>query len=197
MEVEETENLWFDADAPNDLTRRTSEERRRDEIEIQETASLYSEAAVRVGLFKFLRVYCFTTGVGIVFFSAYLVIRMVIIWKIAMYSQPLSVWHLSVLVGTDVGVVVVLLSLIFLVPRMIMTWITAMVLEIIFDRKLHRGQQAVKNGKVLAREISRITLVNALKGGETAAIVAAVATLVGLTLLKLYWSGVPGSETLA
>ncbi|KAH7435651.1 hypothetical protein KP509_06G073700 [Ceratopteris richardii] len=86
------------------------------------------------------------------------------------------------------GVLAVIVCLVFLVPRMIMTWITALVFEFIFERKLQRSKAVVENGKRLAREISIATIRNALKGGEVAAIVGALATLVGLTLLRSHVS---------
>lgn len=156
------------------------------------TAQLYSEAAATVGICKLLWIYSFAIAVAAVCYSIYLAARMVFMWKAALYSQALSPLNLSILVGTDVGLLAIITSLVFLIPRMIMTWVTALVFSIIFDCKLHRGSEAVQNGKKLAREISRITLLNALKGGEIVAMVAAMATLVGLALLRAHvsdWTG--------
>lgn len=155
------------------------------EDDSDETGSYsYSEAALRLTIARLLWIYSFTAGVAALFCCIYLGIKMIIMWKMAMYTRALSPFDLSLLVGSDIGVLAVIVCLVFLVPRMIMTWITALVFEFIFDRKLHRSRAAVENGKKLAREISIITIRNALKGGEVAAIVAAVATLVGLTLLR-------------
>ncbi|KAH7435649.1 hypothetical protein KP509_06G073700 [Ceratopteris richardii] len=132
--------------------------------------------------------YSFAAGVLALVSCIYLGASMVIMWKVAMYSNALSPIDLSLLVGTDMGVLAVIVCLVFLVPRMIMTWITALVFEFIFERKLQRSKAVVENGKRLAREISIATIRNALKGGEVAAIVGALATLVGLTLLRSHVS---------
>lgn len=158
---------------------------REDEDDCDETGNVsYSEAALRLTIAKLLWIYSFTAGLAALFCCIYLGIKMIIMWKVAMYTQALSPLDLSLLVGTDIGVLAVIVCLVFLVPRMIMTWITALVFEFIFDRKLQGSRAAVEDGKKLAREISIITIRNALKGGEVAAIVAAVATLVGLTLVR-------------
>eukprot|EP00250_Pteridium_aquilinum_P022480 c25389_g1_i1 orf=919-1449(-) len=144
----------------------------------------YSEAALRLTIARLLWIYSFTAGIVALFFCIYLGIRMIIMWKVAMYTRALSPFELSLLIGTDMGLLTVVVCLVFLVPRMIMTWITALVFEFIFDRKLQHRRAVVENGKKLAREISIITIRNALKGGEVAAMVAAVATLAGLTLIR-------------
>ncbi|MCO5599994.1 hypothetical protein L7F22_054102 [Adiantum nelumboides] len=154
----------------------------------------YSEAAFRVTIARLLWIYSLTAGVLALFCCIYLGVKMVVVWKVAMYSQALSPFDLSLLVGTDVGVLAVVVCLVFLVPRMIMTWITALVFEFVFERKLQRGNAVVENGKKLAREISIITIRNALKGGEIAAMVGAVATLVALTLVRSHVSDSTGTS---
>eukprot|EP00250_Pteridium_aquilinum_P022482 c25389_g1_i4 orf=726-1346(-) len=109
----------------------------------------YSEAALRLTIARLLWIYSFTAGIVALFFCIYLGIRMIIMWKVAMYTRALSPFELSLLIGTDMGLLTVVVCLVFLVPRMIMTWITALVFEFIFDRKLQHRRAVVENGKKL------------------------------------------------
>lgn len=152
-----------------------------------------SDATSVVDILQMLRIYCFTTGMGALCFILYLAIRMIVMWKVAMYAEARSTLYFSLLVGTDVGVVAVILTLAYLTPRMVITWITTLVLEIILGRRLHHRIEAVKFGERIAREMSKMTFKIALKGGEIAAMVAGMATLVGFTLLRARlgdWTGI-------
>eukprot|EP00250_Pteridium_aquilinum_P031793 c44277_g1_i1 orf=124-630(+) len=145
------------------------------------------KASLRVIFLHFVRIYCLMTGVGTICFIIYLLLRMVVMWQISMLMQCRSALHLSLLVGTNVGVLAVMVGALFLAPRFIITWITTLVLEVLLNLKIFHGMQAVENGKILAHKISRIALVEALHNGEVAAIVSAITTLVALAFLRPNW----------
>jgi hypothetical protein len=160
--------------------------REREGIEDQGRSELWflSEAAFTVAIAKLLWIYTFSLGFAILSITLGFALRMIILWKIAMYTQNLSPLDLSLLVGSDIGAISAISFLILLIPRMIITWTTALIFEFVFDRKLQRDQKMIENGKKMAREISITMISNALQGGEIAGFVASVATLIGLTLLR-------------
>ena len=168
--------------ASEDITKQIQREGEEDEE--RQRVGFYSDSALIVGIAKLLWIYTFSLGIGALLITLGFTIRMIILWKITVYTKCLSPLDLSIVVGSDIDVISAVGLLILLVPQMIITWTTALIFDFIFDRKLHRGQAIIENGKKLAREISFTTIRNALKGGEIAGIVASVATLIGLTLLR-------------
>ena len=152
--------------------------------EEERRVGVFSESALTVALAKLLWIYTFTLGFGTLFMTLVFAIRTILLWKLTIYTQSLSPLDLSLVVGSDIGAVSAVVFLILLIPRMIITWTTALIFRFIFDRKLHRDQTLVENGKKMAREISIITISNALQGGEIAGLIASVATLIGVTLLR-------------
>ncbi|MCO5578137.1 hypothetical protein L7F22_031975 [Adiantum nelumboides] len=136
-------------------------------------------AVERRRLVDFFKLYCFTTGLGALVFVAYLLIRMLILWQVSMFSQSRSTLHFSFLVGTDVGVIVVILVALYTIPHMIVTWTTTLVVKFLLQPNYFYAEDAIK----LARQLWHRTLRRALRSGEFVAIVAAICTLGFVTWL--------------
>ncbi|KAJ7560627.1 hypothetical protein O6H91_04G137500 [Diphasiastrum complanatum] len=147
----------------------------------------YSEDALMVGLCKLTWLGGHMAVLAALFWGIFLIIRFTFLWRLNVYSRVAterSSWEASIVVGTEVGLLAMAVLLVLLIPRMIMTWTTALVFEFIFGRGHGRQEVIVEDGSKMAVELSISTLKRVVREGNRVAFTVALLCLLSALFSK-------------
>ncbi|KAJ7571365.1 hypothetical protein O6H91_01G161000 [Diphasiastrum complanatum] len=141
---------------------------------------MYSEAALKVAFCKLSWVGGYLAVFAVLFWCLFLLSRFYFLWRVNVYNRVAaerSLLEASILVGTEVGVLAMAVLLVFLIPRMIMTWTTALVFDFIFGRAHGSQEVLVEDGSKMAVELSISTLKRVVREGNRVAIIVGILCL--------------------
>ncbi|CAM6129174.1 unnamed protein product [Calypogeia fissa] len=119
-----------------------------------------------------------------------LLVRFIYLWQQCLLTSGASSWSVvkaSVVLGTEVGLFAMAVLLVLMVPRMIVTWTTAVVfkyiLSLFVSGKSSSRHEIVREGNKIAKEISWITLTSVVGEGN---VVAASVLIVCFTTTAVF-----------
>ncbi|BBN17629.1 hypothetical protein MPTK1_7g15890 [Marchantia polymorpha subsp. ruderalis] len=140
-----------------------------------------SKVPIRIAVCKCSwMVWCTVLYGGMLFWALFLVFQITPPWMSSFkpLSRGASEWtllHNSVILGTEVGLLAMVALITFLVPALIMTWITALVFEYMFGRGLFgRPQRLIEDGSMIARDISWMAFKSVVKEGNVVAVIVVI-----------------------
>lgn len=142
----------------------------------------FSEAPIRIGVCKctWMALNSVTYG-GLIFSVIFLLFQIAPPFRLTLDSfrgSPDGDWGMlqhSLLLGSELGVLAMIAFLTFLVPTLIMTWITALVFQYLFGRGLFgRRKGLVQEGYQIAKDITWMAIKSMLKKANVAATVVVV-----------------------
>ncbi|KAH7423033.1 hypothetical protein KP509_12G036500 [Ceratopteris richardii] len=145
----------------------------------------------RLTILEFFKLYFLITGVGAVIMVIYLLVRMVITWQVLMFMQCQTTLQFSLLVGTDVGLLVVIAYILYSIPHIIIAWTTSVILKCFVGERIVCWVEIAEDAKNLAVGFWQHSLKQAFNSGEMAAVVVALITLVYITIKHLPTTFVP------
>lgn len=148
----------------------------------------YSEAPIRIGVFKctWMALTSLTYG-GLAFSTMFLLFQIIPPFRLTLDSFRDSsggqwgMLHLSLLLGSELGLLGIVAFMTMLVPTLIMTWITALVFQYLFGRRVFgRSEGLVQEGSQIAKDITWMAFKSMLRKANIAAtFVLIIALLVG------------------
>ncbi|CAM6104560.1 unnamed protein product [Calypogeia fissa] len=142
----------------------------------------YSEAPIRIAACKctWMALTSVTYG-GLIFSVMFLLFQIIPPLRLTLGSLT-GEWgmlQLSLLLGSELGLLGIVAFMTMLVPTLIMTWITALVFQYLFGRRLFgRSKGLVQEGAQIAKDITWMAFKSMLREANIAAIVVLIVALV-------------------
>ncbi|KAL2612133.1 hypothetical protein R1flu_023825 [Riccia fluitans] len=162
-----------------------------------------SESPIRIAVCKCSwMAWCTLLYGGMLFWGLFLVFQLTPPWIWSFRGLPTSAseWsliHNSVILGTEIGLLAMVALITFLVPALIMTWITALVFEYMFGRGLFgRSQRLIEDGSMIARDISWMAFKSAVKEGNIVAFIVVIVCLLTYGSMSGYGGSRPREATI-
>ncbi|CAM6107175.1 unnamed protein product [Calypogeia fissa] len=146
----------------------------------------YSEAPIRIAACKctWMALTSVTYG-GLIFSVMFLLFQIIPPLRLTFGSlrgSSTGEWEtlqLSLLLGSELGLLGIVAFMTMMVPTLIMTWITALVFQYLFGRRLFgRSKGLVQEGAQIAKDITWMAFKSMLREANIAAIVVLIVALV-------------------
>lgn len=113
--------------------------------------------------------------------------------------QIASQWtkfQISLLLGVGVAIFSIVSCTLFLIPMLIITWTTALVIQFLFGKSLRQTHRFIQDGNRMAMEIFHHSLVNILQEGKVAGVVAGTVCFFSLNKQPWQFSQVASTQSI-
>lgn len=145
----------------------------------------FSEAPIRIGVCKctWMALTSVTYG-GLIFWAIFLLFQITPPFRLRLNTfrgSPNEDWEMlqhSLLLGSELGLLAMVAFLTFLVPTLIMTWITALVFQYLFGRRFFGRRKAlIQEGCQIAKDITWMAIKSMLRKVNVAATIVLIFAL--------------------